>query len=91
MNCYYPANHTVTKILTEPKISIAIGSDIINRMNRLYAHDDPTMLYYRATSQMYLTNTLIRVVTVPGQSESQPLKEDIEIVKDTLIPLRNNV
>ncbi len=76
MNCYYPANHTVTKILTEPKIAISIGSDLINRMNRLYAHDDPTMLYYRATSQMYLTNTLIRVVNSQEQGEA-PQKEDI--------------
>ena len=61
MNCYYPANHSVTKILTEPKIEISIGSDIINRINRIYSVEDPSMRLYRANSQMYITNTLIRV------------------------------
>jgi hypothetical protein len=37
MNCFYPANHVVTKIMTEPKVSISIASDLINRMNRIYS------------------------------------------------------
>jgi len=35
--CFYPPNHSVTKIITEPKIEIAIGADIINKMNRIYS------------------------------------------------------
>jgi hypothetical protein len=75
MNCYSPANHTITKILTEPKIEIAIGVDIINRMNRIYSNDDPSMRLYRANSQMFISNTLIRVI-----SEHQ---DQIEIIKDS--------
>jgi integrator complex subunit 11 len=33
MPCYYPANHTLTKIPTEPKVYVSIAADIINRMN----------------------------------------------------------
>ena len=37
MNCYFPANHTITKIPTEPKAYVGIASEIINRMNKMYS------------------------------------------------------
>lgn len=56
--CFFPPNHSVTKIITEPKINIALGSKLINKMNRLYAED--TMLYYKSNSQIHLSNCLIQ-------------------------------
>jgi|688.fasta_scaffold260511_3 integrator complex subunit 11 len=46
--CFYPPNYSVTKIVTEPKIDIAISSNLINRINLIY--QDSAMLYYKATS-----------------------------------------
>ena len=37
MPCTFPANHTLTKIPTEPKVPVAIACDIVNRMNLIYA------------------------------------------------------
>lgn len=34
--CFYPPNHSVTKIHTEPKVDIQIASSLINRINRIY-------------------------------------------------------
>lgn len=81
MNCYYPANHTLIKIPTEPKVKIAIGADIIQRMNHIYAESES--LPYRANSNMHISNCLIRVVPLSGSQEDE--KEEIEIVKDSLL------
>lgn len=34
--CFYPPNYSVTKIVTEPKIEIAISTSLINRVNQMY-------------------------------------------------------
>jgi len=37
MPCTFPANHTLTKIPTEPKVPIALAADLVNRMNLIYS------------------------------------------------------
>lgn len=65
---------------------VSIGSDIINRMNRMYSYEDGNMLYYKANSQMFLSNCLLRIV--PSQNAVQrgygdDTKNEIEIVRDS--------
>lgn len=40
---------------------------------------------------MYLTNTLIRVLTTQGHGEGEQNKEEIEIVRDSLLPVPTNI
>lgn len=47
----------MTKIVTEPKIDIAISASLINRMNRVYQQS--ALLYYRSTSQIFLPHCLL--------------------------------
>jgi len=54
---FYPPNYSVTKIVTEPKIDIAISASLINRMNRVYQQS--ALLYYRSTSQIFLPHCLL--------------------------------
>jgi integrator complex subunit 11 len=55
--CFYPPNYSVTKIVTEPKIDIAISSNLINRINLIY--QESAMLYYKATSQIFIPHCLL--------------------------------
>lgn len=55
--CFYPPNYSVTKIVTEPKIDIAISSKLINRLNQSY--QEAALLYYKATSQLFIPHCLL--------------------------------
>jgi hypothetical protein len=40
---------------------------------------------------MYLSNTLIRVLTTQGHGEGEQNKEEIEIVRDSILPSPTNI
>ena len=50
--CFYPPNYSVTKIVTEPRIEIAISASLINRVNKMYSEGG--LLYYKSNSSMFI-------------------------------------
>ena len=65
MPCFFPPNHSVTKIMTEPKIDLMLQAALVNGFNRLYAEE--SLAQYRANSQMHLSNCLIKVINSDGR------------------------
>ena len=71
MPTYFPANHTVTKILTEAKIRLTLNASVVNRLNYL----NSLCFGYLPNSVLHIPNALVRVHDDPS--------EEIEVLKDS--------